>query len=386
MAVPARLATGIAAADMAALQKVAAVAHHAARAAPAILVRSTPPPPPTTAAPLASPAPAVASAAPQPVAAAAATAAPLRRAAAEPVFPTHLRAEMSKKVRVVPYGVLGTQLDDGVLRRVEKEPTPFCTGTNCATVPAWARSFKGYVPKVAPPPPTDRPVVVVDPAGIKQIQGCPATAGGAAAAIYKWLNGALPLDSPFPETVRDAVRKPTQACVHEYTAKTPAKPQAAAAPKPSEKTRVLIHAAGPDLNADEYGTASSEADYQRALGDLAETYASILTQFAGWVEKKGRGAILRVVPVSGGLFAGRWSEAMPALTADALLSAIDKLSVAHKEMLTTSKDCSIELCIFDGKEYEGYTNALQQLRRSLILGDTHQAEGSQELLFAAGHA
>ncbi|CUF90089.1 Hypothetical protein, putative [Bodo saltans] len=72
-----------------------------------------------------------------------------------------------RKVKLSPYGVLGTQMNmQGGQSRIAAEP--------------------------------DDNTVVVDPAGLKYIQGVAAGAGGAAGSIYNWLG----LRGPFPEAVR----------------------------------------------------------------------------------------------------------------------------------------------------------------------------------------
>merc|ERR1712151_357062 len=91
------------------------------------------------------------------------------------------------KVRVVPWGVLGTQL---TIDKVKRQRA------------------------IAP----DASTVIVDPAGLPYIQRLgPKFAGGASGEIYKWLG--IGSDDSFPLDVKSTMTKELDATFHAYEAK-----------------------------------------------------------------------------------------------------------------------------------------------------------------------
>ena len=253
----------------------------------------------------------------------------------------------------MPYGVMGVQLAErGLLKRVASVPP---------SLPERGSS-------------SDPVVVVVDPIRLRSLEKGTKNCTGAAAALYKWVGEKLlPREGGFPESVRQRLTGATQACLHEYEAE--------------DAKKVLIHTVGPDL-------ANAKYNENEAQRELSLTYANILVQFAGWLEgREERGvvakeAVLRLIPVSEGMFAGGFRSVMPELTVHALTAAVDCLPPRVAEMLTDSKGASrIELCIFDAREYEPYQKALASLRANLVLSDNicarECAEGVAEALRAA---
>eukprot|EP00755_Sulcionema_specki_P009430 Sspe_Gene.43670::Locus_21319_Transcript_1_1_Confidence_1.000_Length_2660::g.43670::m.43670 len=228
------------------------------------------------------------------------------------------KADFVTLVKVVPYGVLGTQLQDGKVVTVSKEPE------------------------------ADGKIVIVDPAGLHHIQHLPKGAGGAAGAIYKWLASDLPPEKPFPDVVREGITAPTHAQRYIYSGKP------------------VIHAVGPDLRNKKYDEFS-------ARRDLALTYKSILEQYAlhmnpdleAWRPRQEYDnertpwCTLRLLPVSGGIFSGPFAKDMPRLTMDALVSAFDDLDRSKRRAIMCGSS-GIELCIFDGAQQESFTAAFMK--------------------------
>ena len=89
-------------------------------------------------------------------------------------------------LKVVPYGILGTQL---------------------------TRVGECVMRGTTPGPGT----AIIDPAGLNYIRQGPAGAGGAAGEIYRWLG--IANDTSFPDPVREAIEAPLTAKFHAYDAK-----------------------------------------------------------------------------------------------------------------------------------------------------------------------
>eukprot|EP00440_Ansanella_granifera_P014748 gb/GFBE01016030.1/.p1 GENE.gb/GFBE01016030.1/~~gb/GFBE01016030.1/.p1 ORF type:complete len:277 (+),score=44.45 gb/GFBE01016030.1/:1-831(+) len=166
---------------------------------------------------------------------------------------------------------------------------------------------------VASPPGKD--TAFVDPAGLHHIQGSgPAGAGGAAGAIYRWLG--IAEDTSFPEDVKAAIRAPLQAQFHAYG---------------EGRSKKCIHVVGPDFRSRRYTR-------DEAVEELAEAYRNVLAQFSGTGLR-----VLRLLPVSGGIFSGPFKAELPAMTAEALQAAFAKLSIEQQDRVLSSR---LELCIF----------------------------------------
>ena len=245
------------------------------------------------------------------------------------------RTELIDYITVVPYGVLGTQLTAdrkiAAITTVDEGPT----------------------------------TVIVDPAGLHHIQGLPEGAGGAAGAIYSWIGKeALPLDQPFPRYVSRKLTCPTQAVKFAY----------------DSGRKFVIHAVGPDLRTEAYTKLEGEDARCKVVRDLSSTYVSVLHEFALHMSPELQSwrhdvhdhnlyqpwATLRLLPVSSGIFSGKFKDEMPELTARALSAAFSSLPQDERRSLAMrTKD--IELCIFDETEFVSYKTALA-LQRNEIKG------------------
>ena len=219
---------------------------------------------------------------------------------------------MSRAMRLAirPFGVLGTSMTSSGIKKVAALPAPG--------------------------------LPIVDPAGLKFIKHGPKGAGGAAGQIYRWL-GIAESDS-FPAPVRNAIQAPLQAKLQFYG------------------LNGVIHAVGPDFT----GRSCSR---EEALGELTTVYNAVLREFA-----KARLGGLRMLPISGGVFAGPFAEELPTLTAAALRGAFDALPDRSQHTVSVAR---LEMCIFDESEYDAYTAAFaeetgrsQQFADSLDMGST----------------
>lgn len=202
---------------------------------------------------------------------------------------------MMSKICVRPFGVLGTQM----------------------------RQDKSVVQASSMP---DGQTAIVDSGGHHVLNpGGPRRAGGAAKSIYKWID--IADDDGFPPDVVSTLRDKGDAKYHDYG-----------------QGRHVIHAFGPDLR-------KVPDAWDDAVAILGETYCSILREFVD----SGL-PVLRLLPVSGGIFAGTYIQRMPELTTAALQLGLAKLS-AEKRALLMGRH--VELCIFAEAEYADFDATFQ---------------------------
>jgi len=213
-------------------------------------------------------------------------------------------------VRVLPHGVLGAQRTGAAKEVVHAEgPT----------------ELKGCV--------------FVDPAGLHLIQGSnggPSGAGGAAGAIYKHIG--IEHDSSFPPSVVGAVTKTGDAKYHVYA-------------KGGTDAHV-IHAVGPDLRKDFDPTAFPGLPFSReqAVAALALTYRNILREFVASGQP-----ILRLLPMSGGIYCGDFAGEIAALTFEALQRGHGLL--LSSETTALANDKQLGLCVFMEDELGAFVAA-----------------------------
>jgi hypothetical protein len=221
-------------------------------------------------------------------------------------------AIMSRAMRVAvrPYGVLGTQLTSMGIKKVAAAPAPG--------------------------------LPIVDPAGMEFIRNGPKGAGGAAGQIYRWLG--IAEDDKFPAPVRDAIRAPLRAKLHFYG------------------MNACLHVAGPNFKG-------RDCSREQALGELTEAYDAVLREFA-----KSRLGGLRLLPISGGIFAGSFGPELPTLTCSALRTAFDALPNNLQHIVSVAR---LDMCIFMESEYDAYAQAFEvetaraaQFADSLEMGST----------------
>ena len=200
------------------------------------------------------------------------------------------------KVTVAPYGVLGVQLD----------------------------ASHRFVRAAAGP---NKHTVIVDPAGLRFIQDLgPAGAGAASGAIYSWLK--IGLNAQFPADVRREVRREGDAKLHKYGHKQ------------------VIHVVGPDLNDASVSTAETRAP---AVEKLTAAYLRILKEFLS-----SNAAQLRLLPVSGGIFAGPFQKDLPKMTFASLDAAFQSLPALGQSRLLRRE---VKMCIFDQSQLQEFEAA-----------------------------
>jgi hypothetical protein len=200
-----------------------------------------------------------------------------------------------EKIRIAPYGVLGTQLAlTGTLRYVADEP--------------------------------NETIAIVDPAGLHHIKGSAAGAGGAAAAIYNTIG----LTGAFPKDVVDSMHRAGDAKAHIYDGQP------------------VIHAVGQDFREGKWSDRAASLE-------LATAYRNVLHEFV-----MSEAKVLRVLPISGGIFAGPLYNQIPLLTQEALACGFDQLHPFDQKYINDPAK-RIELCIFMEREWDSYCQVFDYL-------------------------
>ena len=187
----------------------------------------------------------------------------------------------------------------------------------------------------------DEQTVIVDPAGLPYIQSCgPSSAGGAAGAVYAHLGIAAEL--AFPPDVVAAVTAAGLAKYHRYNAS-------------GGRWHHVIHAVGPDLRERPH-------TWDEALEILGEAYRNVLAELAlasvpaaECDSGETPPTILRLLPISGGIFAGPYWERIAPLTIEALARGFSKLRADERRAVELN--FSVELCIFMESELEAFREA-----------------------------
>jgi hypothetical protein len=160
--------------------------------------------------------------------------------------------------------------------------------------------------------------VLTDPAGLTFIQtNDPAGAGAASSAIYKKV-GVM----SFPAHVRAKVTKTSDAALATY------------------RDAEVIHVVGPNGKADRFYKETAFFDA------LVEAYTHVFDEFG-----KSKRHHLRLVPVSGGLFAGLHKAAIPRLTLAAIRAALQRTTATAK---LQKPETTYRLCVY-GKHHEYVT-------------------------------
>ena len=235
-------------------------------------------------------------------------------AAREAATPAKLASAFVHSIHCQPYGVLGLGQGSG-WSQVRQAPDP------------------------------DATTVILDPAGITYIRDpnmWASDAGGASGAIYKFVG----LDRDFPPDVVAGIQHVGDSTYHRYG---------------YPDGNHVIHVAGPDFRAD----ARERAE---ALEELTHCYYGVLRLAA----QVGR-PLFRMLPISAGIFAGRFMPEMPILTAEALYSAAERMATDCPELLrqllptSQAEKCPVEpikvhLCIYQGgSAMHEYSSALRHV-------------------------
>eukprot|EP00940_MAST-03C_sp_MAST-3C-sp2_P001648 g1648.t1 len=228
--------------------------------------------------------------------------------------------QFMSKLKIVPYSVLGTSLQEGAFKVVNS------------------------------PPQKDDKEAIVDPAGLPYISGKSpiSQAGAASGSIYKWLNIR---DAPkFPSDVSKAITKATDAKYYEY-----------------DGSKHVVHVVGPDFRmssqvlrsdiadcskCDDSGKA--KADDELGVRVLSRAYENVLRETAKANQKKKIESI-RLLPISGGVFAAHFKSDMHFMTFSALMRGFSQLSEEEQDSLLRMKD--IKMCIFLDSEVAPFERA-----------------------------
>ena len=187
-----------------------------------------------------------------------------------------------QRVEVVPYSVLGDAMRGGK-----------------------------FVPGVGPP--LNQHTAIVDPAGLPYVSGQqpPAAAGAASGSIYKWCG--LSEADKFPLSVSSSVQSPGDAKHHAYGDKH------------------VVHVVGPDFRSRPHSNLEG-------VQILGQVYSNVLREAAA-----SGCQTIRLLPVSGGVFAGDFSADMHHLTMKALALGFENLST---ELQSKVMKQDIKMCIF----------------------------------------
>ena len=240
----------------------------------------------------------------------------------------------SAPIRFVRYGVLGTRL---TISQEVRTRSSAGTRARCSVRDERPSSHPLSVCKVvrAAPPPSGT-TAFVDPAGLPYIQQLgPRGAAGAAGAIYSYL--CISNDASFPPDVVAAVTAPGAAKHHRYEL-------------PGGDRAHCVHVAGADLRAAAY-------TWEAAVSALSEAYEKCLLEFydnsaLAPAAPPDAPAHLRLLPISGGIFAGEFAPKMPQLTRAALDSAQQRLPAPKADALF--RDDRVVLCLFTEGECDAF--------------------------------
>ena len=91
--------------------------------------------------------------------------------------------------------------------------------------------------------------------------------------------------------------------------------------------------------------------HDAAIDDLAAADANVLREFAA----SGL-SHLRLLPLSGGVFAGKFRDDLPAMTAEALGRSFTLLTNEQQRSVLSAQ--TLDLCIFFEKDLRDYTRAV----------------------------
>ena len=151
-------------------------------------------------------------------------------------------------------------------------------------------------------------------------------------------------------------------------------------------TKDVIHAIGPDFRI------RKRTRYE-ALADLTLVYKRALTEYGATMIRLDVQKSLRLLPLSGGSFAGPFRGQLADLTAEALEQGFMELSPVHQQSILNAP--SLELCIFSDSELKHYEKAFAQRKElhdterseaGLRAAKERRTEGEGGQLLSCGHA
>ena len=173
-------------------------------------------------------------------------------------------------------------------------------------------------------------------------------AGGASDAIYEFLqiknkaSDKKKINNGFGENVKTGITKETDAKYAEYTI------------SPDEKVK-CIHIVGPDFRT-ENDTDNMIKDYdntnidiQNAIKKLSKAYYNVLIEFI-----LTEAPALRLLPISGDIFAGKFKNIMPQITYESLNIACAIIASKNNDYATYLCEKELNMCIYDEEDYNKY--------------------------------
>jgi hypothetical protein len=214
-----------------------------------------------------------------------------------------------KYIEVKPYGVLGTQMQEKSKSVVER----------------------------APKPSDENEFAFVDPAGLPYIKNGPSGASGASGEIYKFLQ--IDKDRSFPNRVEQGINAPLMAVYHNYSDKN----------ENTGSKFQCIHVVGPNF------TERTDIGRDEALFELAVAYMSVLKECIELARKDTN--TFRLLPISGGIFLGKFADDISQMTAEAIQMAYSMLDISDIAQL---KDTSLEMCIFMESQLKEFEEAFKK--------------------------
>jgi len=224
-----------------------------------------------------------------------------------------------------PYGVLGKQL----LKKTGKK--------------------KAKEIEIAESPTADS-YAFCDPAGLKYITDVIDVTGadGASKAIYEWLqiknksSDKNKINNGFSENVKKGITKDTDAKYAEYTTS-------------QNKNVKCIHIVGPDFHT-ENDTDNMIKDYDNkntdindAIDKLKTAYYNVLIEFI-----LTEAPALRLLPISGDIFAGKFKNIMPQITYESLNLACVSIQSKNGDYAKHLCEKELNMCIYDEEDYNKY--------------------------------
>ena len=198
--------------------------------------------------------------------------------------------------------------------------------------------------------PTADSYAFCDPAGLTYIKDKTDVkdADGASKAIYEFLHiknkpsGEKKINNSFGENVKKGITKETDAKYAEYTI------------SPDVKVK-CIHIVGPDFRT-ENDTDNMIKDYdntnidiQNAIEKLSDAYYNVLIEFI-----LTEAPALRLLPISGDIFAGKFKNIMPQITYESLNVACGKIKSKNNDYATHLCEKELNMCIYDEEDYNKY--------------------------------
>jgi len=184
------------------------------------------------------------------------------------------------------------------------------------------------------PGPTANLCAFCDPAGLRYIQEYgPQGASGASGSIYAWLG--ISEQKAFPPDVVNAIVKETDAKAFVYDVH-------------GKGRAICIHVVGPQFGR----SRATNEGYAAAVETLSVAYENVLKEFSVC-----EAPALRLLPISGGIFAGHFLDKIALLTIDSLGRACERIQAANPAMAALLGAKQLDMCVFSEKEWKQFQGA-----------------------------